>query len=81
MTYFQAALQVLKQSREPLTAGEILERTVGHGLVTPTGKTPEASLRATLYRHLGTHPELVRVAQPGRRAQRATVKWSATAKP
>jgi len=77
MTYFEAALLVLRASHRPLSTNEILERIQRRNLVSITGQTPTATLSATLYRHLGKHPELhcERVAGPNR-AVRGTVRWS-----
>jgi len=76
MTYFEAALYVLRKTRRPLTTSELLDRIVQHGLVRPSGRTPEATLAAALYRHLGKHPELDRIALLGPlRAQRGSVRW------
>jgi len=77
MTYFEAALLVLRASRHPLSTSEILERIERQHLITVTGRTPLATLSATLYRHLGKHPELHRELIPGaHRAARGTVRWS-----
>jgi hypothetical protein len=77
MTYFEAALLVLRASRRPLSTSEILERIERQHLITVTGRTPLATLSATLYRHLGKHPELHRELVPGpHRAARGTVRWS-----
>jgi hypothetical protein len=77
MTYFEAALQILETSPEPLTTREILELIQSRDLVTATGKTPIATLSAALYRHLGKHPELQRLSERGReRAVRGTVYWT-----
>ncbi len=77
MTYFEAALRILRASKRPLTTSEILDRIVRQGLIQPTGKTPEATLAATLYRHLPMDDELARVAEFGRhRAVRGSVRWA-----
>jgi hypothetical protein len=77
MTYLEAAIKVLGTSQEPLTAAEITDRIIASGLVYTEGRTPEATLKAVLYRNLGTHPQLRRVAQAGRkRAVRGSVRWT-----
>lgn len=77
MTYFEAALLVLQTSPEPLSDREILEQIQSRELVATTGKTPLATLSATLYRHLGSHPQLRRVCEPGRqRPRRGSVRWT-----
>jgi len=78
MTYFEAALLVLRASRSPLSTNEILKRIQRQNLVPMTGQSPKATLSATLYRHLGKHPELrcERVTGTHQRAVRGTVRWS-----
>jgi hypothetical protein len=49
MTYLEAAFQVLNSSRTPLTTREITERALREGLISTHGKTPTASMSATLY--------------------------------
>jgi hypothetical protein len=77
MTYFEAALLVLKASNRPLSTAEILDRIERRKLISVTGQTPVATLAATLYRHLGKHPELLceRIAGP-QRAVRGSVRWT-----
>jgi hypothetical protein len=77
MTYFEAALLVLRASQEPLTTREILEQIQARNLITTTGKTPLATLSAALYRHLGKHAELEHLSERGfERAIRGTVYWT-----
>ena len=49
MTYYQAALQVLKIAECSLTAREITTMAVERGLICPKGKTPHATMAAELY--------------------------------
>jgi hypothetical protein len=60
MSYIEAALQILKASRRPLTTREITERALERGLVIPQGRTPHATMRAALYGRLGTDARLVK---------------------
>jgi hypothetical protein len=77
MTFYEAALQILKSSREPLASEEITERALARGLIVSRGKTPVATMDAELYRHLGTDPELVKTEDRGpARAKRGTVRWT-----
>jgi hypothetical protein len=79
MTYLEAALAVLRASKRPLAMAEILDRMVARRLVTPTGKTPMASLSATLYRNVAKPGPLRRVAKPGpSRARNGSVRWTVT---
>lgn len=82
MTYFEAALQVLKSSREPLTAREITERAIERGLIVPRGKTPDATMRATLYVWLGTDAQLVKTkARDLSSSKPSTVRWALCERP
>jgi hypothetical protein len=77
MTFYEAALQVLKSSSEPLTSQEITKRALERGLVVSHGKTPEATMAAGLYRRLGTDPQLVKTEDRGpTRAKRGSVHWA-----
>jgi hypothetical protein len=77
MTYLEAALEVLKSSRKPLTTREITNRAVRNRLIVPQGKTPDATMAAVLYRQLSTHTLIVKTAKPGpARAKRGTVRWA-----
>jgi hypothetical protein len=77
MTFYEAALQILRSSRKPLTSGEITERALARGLVLSHGKTPTRTMAAELYRRLGTDPQLVKTEdrEPGR-ARARTVRWT-----
>lgn len=82
MTYFEAALQVLKSSREPLTAREITERAVERGLIVPRGKTPEATMRATLYVRLGSDAQLVKTeTRDPSPSKPSAVRWALRERP
>jgi hypothetical protein len=77
MTYFEAALQVLRSAKIPLTTGEITTRALEKGLIVPRGKTPEQTMGAELYRRLGTDPRLVKTPAHGvNRAAAGTVRWA-----
>lgn len=77
MTYFDAALAVLQDARQPLSTRQIVEAALGRGLIAPKGKTPEATMAAELYRRLGVDARLVKVAAPGvQRARRGSVRWA-----
>ncbi len=47
-TYYEAAIQVLRSAQHPLTAREITARAIETGLITTTGKTPNATMSAAL---------------------------------
>jgi hypothetical protein len=77
MTFYEAALTILKSSRKPLTCEEITERALERGLIVSRGKTPVATMSAALYSRLGTDPQLVRTGARGPvRARRGTVRWT-----
>ena len=65
MSFYQAALEVLRDAREPLGAGAIAEEAVRRGLIAPSGKTPTNSMSATLYRYTAAGDRsLMRVENP-----------------
>jgi hypothetical protein len=76
MTFLQAAEEVLRKSKRPLTAEQITEIALDNGLLRPRGKTPTATMTAALY----TAPadaRLLRTSEPGKnRARRGSVRWS-----
>jgi HB1, ASXL, restriction endonuclease HTH domain len=77
MTYYVAAIEVLKAAKHPLTAQEITDRAIKRGLITPSSKTPEATMRATLYVQLRNRPDLVKLEDRSDvRAKRGSVRWT-----
>jgi len=77
--YLHAAETVLADAREPLTVGEITRVAIQRGLLTPTGKTPIATMSARLYVEVQRNPlaRIARLAEPGpTRARRGTVRWA-----
>jgi hypothetical protein len=77
MTYFEAAMQVLRSARRPLTTRQITDQAMECGLIVPRGKTPEATMSAALYERVRDHPELVKLGAPGNgRAKRGSVRWA-----
>jgi HB1, ASXL, restriction endonuclease HTH domain len=77
MTYYEAALQILRSARKPLTTHEITDRALQRGLIAPRGKTPVATMGSMLYLRVRNDPELVKLETPGKgRAQRYSVRWT-----
>jgi hypothetical protein len=77
MRYHEAAIAVLKTAKRPLTAQEITDQAVEGGLITPSGKTPEATMSAVLYVRLRNDPDLVKLEDRGdKRAKRGSVRWT-----
>jgi hypothetical protein len=77
MTYFEAALQILRSSPRPLTTQEITERALERGLIVPRGKTPHATMGAVLYRRLNTDAGLVKIEDRAAiRARQGSVRWT-----
>jgi hypothetical protein len=77
MTYYEAALQVLKSAREPLSTRELTERAVKKGLINPRGKTPDRTMAAKLYQRVRFDSELVKLQTPGKgRAKFGSVRWA-----
>lgn len=77
MTYYEAALQVLRSAKDPLTTREITDRAIERGLIRPQGKTPHNTMAAELYTRLGDDPRLIKIAEPAEaRARRRSVLWT-----
>jgi hypothetical protein len=77
MTYYQAALQVLRSARHPLTTKELTDLAIERGLIKPHGKTPYATMAARLYVEGRNDAELVKLGTPGNgRARRGSVRWT-----
>ena len=77
MTYQEAALQILRSARHPLTTREITDRAIRRGLIIPRGKTPDRTMAARLYTRARNDPELVKLQSPGNvRAKRGSVRWT-----
>ena len=82
LSFLDAALVVLSQSNHALTSAEITAKALERGLVTTTGKTPEASMSAALYVELGRPKSRVaKLSRPGpTRSARGSVRWSLSAR-
>lgn len=71
-------MTVLKETRREMTSKELAEIALRRGLMTSTGKTPDATLAAQLYVRVREQPDgpLRKVAEPGAtRARRGSVRW------
>lgn len=78
MNYVEAAIAVLASAARPLTTREVTDEATSRGLLSPSGRTPEASMSAALYRTANspTNPGIKRLFRKGaRRAVRGTVRW------
>jgi hypothetical protein len=77
VTYYEAALQVLRSARSPLTTRQITDMALERKLITPSGKTPHQTMSATLYGRVRTDPQLVKLADQGpTRANQGSVRWT-----
>jgi hypothetical protein len=77
MTYYEAALQVLRSVQRPLTTREITDQAIERGLITPVGKTPHSTMGAELYLRVRNDPALVKLEDPGgARAKKGSVRWT-----
>jgi hypothetical protein len=77
MTYYEAALQVLRSARHPLTTREITDRALEKGLIKPYGKTPHSTMSAKLHLKARNDQQLVKLQTPGNgRAKRGSVRWT-----
>jgi hypothetical protein len=76
MTFLEAAEEVLRSAKRPLSAREITDIALAAGLITTHGKTPEATMTARLYTAPSDVP-IRREFAPGRqRAVRGSVRWT-----
>lgn len=81
MTYYEAALRVLKFAGYPLTAREITDQAIEAGLIAPVGKTPYSTMSSILYKRLKTDLELLKMEDPGKgRAKPGSVRWMAVSR-
>jgi hypothetical protein len=77
MTYYEAALSVLRSARGPLSTQEITNLALQRKLIQPGGKTPNATMSAALYTRVGDNSKLVKIEAPGNgRAKRGSVRWT-----
>jgi hypothetical protein len=74
MTYYEAALQVLRSVQRPLTTREITDQAMESRLITPVGKTPHNTMSAVLYQRVRSDPVLVKVDDAGDGRVRWTVR-------
>lgn len=75
VTFRQAAEEVLRSAKRPLSTREITDIAVRRELVQTRGKTPEATMSARLYDSPDDGP-IRRQFQIGRvRAVRGSVRW------
>jgi len=78
VTYFEAALEVLRASGRAMALTEITNEALRRGLIDPKGKTPHATMASVLYCHVrdATEPRIERQAEQGPvRARRGSVIW------
>lgn len=77
MTYYEAALEVLRSAQHPLTTRQLTERAIEMRLITPHGKTPIATMAAELYLQVRKDPQLVKLGSSGgTRAKHGSVRWT-----
>lgn len=77
MTYYEAALEVLRFAQRPLTTREITDLAIERGLIAPRSRTPRSSMAARLYTRVGNSPVLIRLGLPGNgRAKQGSVRWA-----
>jgi hypothetical protein len=77
MTYYEAALSILRSARRPLSTQEITDLALQRELILSAGKTPNASMSAALYTRVGDNSEIVKIGDPGSgRAKRGSVRWT-----
>jgi hypothetical protein len=75
VTFLEAAEEVLRTAKRPLSAREITDLAISRGLLESAGRTPEATMSARLYEAPSDGP-LRREYVPGaQRAVRGSVRW------
>lgn len=78
-SYYEAGVQVLRSAQHPLTVREITTRAIEVGLITPAGRTPDATMSAALYVHARKDAALTKIEEPTNgRAKRGSVRWTLT---
>jgi hypothetical protein len=82
VTYYEAALYILKAAQRPLTTQEVTQRAIERGLIAPRGKTPERTMAAVLYRQRVSGSEIIKLGDrgAGARAKPGTARWTVPAK-
>jgi hypothetical protein len=77
MTYYEAALEVLRSAQHPLTLREIADAAIERRLITPRGSNPLNTMGAVLYRQGRENPNLIRTGAPETgRAKPNSVRWT-----
>lgn len=75
VTFLEAAQEILRRAKRPLTVEEITAKAIQRGLIDPSGKTPTATMSAALYR-APADARIRREAQTVRvRAKPGSVRW------
>jgi hypothetical protein len=75
--YLEAAIRVLHDAGRPMGTRELVDSIIASGLVKPRGRTPEATMRAQLYRSIQRGLDLKKLQEPGAsRAKSGTVRWA-----
>jgi hypothetical protein len=78
-SFLEAAEVVLADFHEPQTAEIITDEALRRGLIHPRGKTPVATMTASLYVEARDNPasRILRLGEPGpTRARRNSVRWT-----
>jgi hypothetical protein len=77
MTYYEAALQVLRSVQHPMTTRQITDQAIERGLIAPRGKTPRKTMAAELYTRVRDDPDLIKIEDPvNGRAKPGSVRWT-----
>ncbi|MGH2868283.1 MAG: winged helix-turn-helix domain-containing protein [Solirubrobacteraceae bacterium] len=75
MTFAEAAENVLRKERRPMTAKEITEIALARKLIRSQGKTPTATMTAALYGLPAASPIEREFVAGAQRAKRDSVRW------
>ena len=79
LSFLDSAAEILRRSRESLTAPEIVASAIRIGMLITSGKTPDRTMSAVLYKDVARHrnTRFVRLSKKGpHRAVRNSVRWA-----
>jgi hypothetical protein len=77
MTYYEAALEVLRSAQHPLTIREITDEAIERGLIAPRGSSPQNTMSAVLYVRARNNSALSRTGEMGKHGSvPGSVRWT-----
>jgi hypothetical protein len=77
MTYYEAALEILRSAQQPLTIAEITDEAIERGLIAPRGSNPRSAMASVLYVRGRKNPGLIRTGEAGKHGSvPGSVRWT-----